>query len=149
MEYNLTNPLPALLKHFRKKAGLTQTDVATVLSMSRSGYANYEEGRNIPNIEQTLQLSELLNHDLLYAYTLSSRYMRARSGKSRQMVMESDTYLDALNTNGNATSLVANYLQLNSSDKQLVDKFVESLAAKLPPTKPKNESVTKDENFNP
>ena len=73
MEYNATNPLPSLLKHFRKKAGLTQTDVATALSMSRSGYANYEEGRNIPNIEQTLQLSELLHHDLLYAYTLSSR----------------------------------------------------------------------------
>ena len=69
MEYNATNPLPSLLKHFRKKAGLTQTDVATALSMSRSGYANYEEGRNIPNIEQTLQLSELLHHDLLYAYT--------------------------------------------------------------------------------
>ena len=89
MEYNATNPLPSLLKHFRKKAGLTQTDVATALSMSRSGYANYEEGRNIPNIEQTLQLSELLHHDLLYAYTLSSRYMRARSNRSRQMVMES------------------------------------------------------------
>lgn len=40
MEYNATNPLPSLLKHFRKKAGLTQTDVATALSMSRSGYAN-------------------------------------------------------------------------------------------------------------
>ena len=121
MEYNATNPLPSLLKHFRKKAGLTQTDVATALSMSRSGYANYEEGRNIPNIEQTLQLSELLHHDLLYAYTLSSRYMRARSNRSRQMVMESDTYLAALMTN---------YQMLGTKDKMLVDKFVESLAAK-------------------
>lgn len=25
MEYNATNPLPSLLKHFRKKAGLTLT----------------------------------------------------------------------------------------------------------------------------
>ena len=130
MEYNATNPLPSLLKHFRKKAGLTQTDVATALSMSRSGYANYEEGRNIPNIEQTLQLSELLHHDLLYAYTLSSRYMRARSNRSRQMVMESDTYLAAIKTNENMAALMTNYQMLGTKDKRLVDKFVESLAAK-------------------
>ena len=130
MEYNATNPLPSLLKHFRKKAGLTQTDVATALSMSRSGYANYEEGRNIPNIEQTLQLSELLHHDLLYAYTLSSRYMRARSNRSRQMVMESDTYLTAIKTNENMAALMTNYQMLGTKDKMLVDKFVESLAAK-------------------
>ena len=130
MEYIATNPLPSLLKHFRKKAGLTQTDVATALSMSRSGYANYEEGRNIPNIEQTLQLSELLHHDLLYAYTLSSRYMRARSNRSRQMVMESDTYLSAIKTNENMAALMTNYQMLGTKDKMLVDKFVESLAAK-------------------
>ena len=130
MEYSATNPLPSLLKHFRKKAGLTQTDVATALSMSRSGYANYEEGRNIPNIEQTLQLSELLHHDLLYAYTLSSRYMRARSNRSRQMVMESDTYLAAIKTNENMAALMTNYQMLGTKDKMLVDKFVESLAAK-------------------
>ena len=130
MEYNATNPLPSLLKHFRKKAGLTQTDVATALSMSRSGYANYEEGRNIPNIEQTLQLSELLHHDLLYAYTLSSRYMRARSNRSRQMVMESDTYLATIKTNENMAALMTNYQMLGTKDKMLVDKFVESLAAK-------------------
>ncbi len=130
MEYNATNPLPSLLKHFRKKAGLTQTDVATALSMSRSGYANYEEGRNIPNIEQTLQLSELLHHDLLYAYTMSSRYMRARSNRSRQMVMESDTYLAAIKTNENMAALMTNYQMLGTKDKMLVDKFVESLAAK-------------------
>ena len=130
MEYNATNPLPSLLKHFRKKAGPTQTDVATALSMSRSGYANYEEGRNIPNIEQTLQLSELLHHDLLYAYTLSSRYMRARSNRSRQMVMESGTYLAAIKTNENMAALMTNYQMLGTKDKMLVDKFVESLAAK-------------------
>lgn len=130
MEYNATNPLPSLLKHFRKKAGLTQTDVATALSLSRSGYANYEEGRNIPNIEQTLQLSELLHHDLLYAYTLSSRYMRARSNRSRQMVMESGTYLAAIKTNENMAALMTNYQMLGTKDKMLVDKFVESLAAK-------------------
>ena len=65
MKPHSSNPLPALLRYFRQKAGLTQQDVAAALSISRSGYANYEEGRNIPNIEQAIKLSELLNHDFL------------------------------------------------------------------------------------
>ena len=130
MKPHSSNPLPALLRYFRQKAGLTQQDVAAALSISRSGYANYEEGRNIPNIEQTMQLSELLHHDLLYAYTLSSRYMRTRSEKSKQMVMESDSYLAAIKTNENLAALMINYQHLNTKDKRLVEKFVESLAAK-------------------
>lgn len=68
MKPHSSNPLPALLRYFRQKAGLTQQDVAAALSISRSGYANYEEGRNIPNIEQAIKLSELLNHDF-YMHT--------------------------------------------------------------------------------
>ena len=83
MKPHSSNPLPALLRYFRQKAGLTQQDVAAALSISRSGYANYEEGRNIPNIEQAIKLSELLNHDFLYAYTLSSRYMQDLAGASK------------------------------------------------------------------
>ena len=56
MKPHSSNPLPALLRYFRQKAGLTQQDVAAALSISRSGYANYEEGRNIPNIEQAIKL---------------------------------------------------------------------------------------------
>lgn len=52
MKPHSSNPLPALLRYFRQKSGLTQQDVAAALSISRSGYANYEEGRNIPNIER-------------------------------------------------------------------------------------------------
>lgn len=55
MKPHSSNPLPALLRYFRQKAGLTQQDVAAALSISRSGYANYEEGRNIPNIEQAIK----------------------------------------------------------------------------------------------
>ena len=56
--------------------------------------------------------------------------MRARSNRSRQMVMESDTYLAAIKTNENMAALMTNYQMLGTKDKMLVDKFVESLAAK-------------------
>ena len=98
MKPHSSNPLPALLRYFRQKAGLTQQDVAAALSISRSGYANYEEGRNIPNIEQAIKLSELLNHDFLYAYTLSSRYMQGHP-KPLQIVMEDNSYMTAIESN--------------------------------------------------
>ena len=46
------------------------------------------------------------------------------------MVMESDTYLAAIKTNENMAALMTNYQLLGTKDKMLVDKFVESLAAK-------------------
>lgn len=130
MEYSTPNPLPALLKYFRKKSGFTQLDIASKLSISRSGYASYEEGRNLPSIEQTIKLSELLDHDLLYAYTLSSRYMQAQSGKPKQMVMESNSYLAAIEANQNTAKLLNNYKILSRHDQLLVDRFVENLSSK-------------------
>ena len=130
MNYSTTNPLPALIKYFRKKAGLTQEEVAESLSISRSGYANYEEGRNIPNIEQTIKLSELLNHDLLYAYTISSRYMQEHAEMAHQMVMESNSYLSTIESNDNAADLITNYASLSKDDRRLVDAFVKNLCDK-------------------
>ena len=130
MNYSTTNPLPALIKYFRKKAGLTQAKVAESLSISRSGYANYEEGRNIPNIEQTIKLSELLNHDLLYAYTISSRYMQEHAEMAHQMVMESNSYLSTIESNDNAADLITNYASLSKDDRRLVDVFVKNLCDK-------------------
>ena len=130
MNYSTTNPLPALIKYFRKKAGLTQAEVAESLSISRSGYANYEEGLNIPNIEQTIKLSELLNHDLLYAYTISSRYMQEHAEMAHQMVMESNSYLSTIESNDNAADLITNYASLSKDDRRLVDAFVKNLCDK-------------------
>lgn len=133
MKYNSTNPLPALLKYFRRKSMLTQQDVADSLSISRSGYANYEEGRTLPNIEQTIQLSKLFNHDLLYAYKLSLQYIHEH-GYERyvpaEIVMESNTYLSSLESGSNTLNMLNNYKALNTNDQKLVNTFVENLAAK-------------------
>lgn len=134
MDYNSTNPLPALLKYFRSRCGLTQREVADTLSISRSGYANYEEGRTLPSIEQTIKLSELLNHDLLYAYTLSSRYMHSREqdAAALPMVMEDNTYIASLKSGDNAMSMLSNYKALSKGDRRLVDLFVKNLSEKTP-----------------
>ena len=129
MKPHSSNPLPALLRYFRQKAGLTQQDVAAALSISRSGYANYEEGRNIPNIEQAIKLSELLNHDFLYAYTLSSRYMQGHP-KPLQIVMEDNSYMTAIESNQSTADMLGNYRSLSDSDRQLIDTFVANLASK-------------------
>ena len=124
MKPHSSNPLPALLRYFRQKAGLTQQDVAAALSISRSGYANY-----IPNIEQAIKLSELLNHDFLYAYTLSSRYMQGHP-KPLQIVMEDNSYMTAIESNQSTADMLGNYRSLSDSDRQLIDTFVANLASK-------------------
>lgn len=44
---------------YRKLKGLTQNDVAEYLGITRSGYANYEQGLRALSFETALQLGEL------------------------------------------------------------------------------------------
>ena len=44
------------------------------------------------------------------------------------LVMESNTYLNAIETNQNMAALINNYQSLNSNDRQLVDQFVADLS---------------------
>ena len=59
------NPLPDLLKYFRKKKHLTQEQVAKQLSVSRASYASYETGRIIPGMQHIMELSRILECTLL------------------------------------------------------------------------------------
>ena len=68
---NENYPLPKLLRYFREKKQMTQAEVAEQLSISRSGYANYESGRILPGIEHIAKLSKILDHDFLFAYSMS------------------------------------------------------------------------------
>ena len=49
------------LKAARKACGLTQKQVATMLKVVESCYANWEQGRTEPNIEMLRKLSLLFN----------------------------------------------------------------------------------------
>ena len=52
------------LKNARKDAGLTQKQVAEVLNVVESCYANWEQGRTEPNVYFLRQLSAVLNISL-------------------------------------------------------------------------------------
>lgn len=47
------------LKDFRKKRGLTQAEVANVLSLSQAQYYRLESGKSLLNSKQIMQLCEL------------------------------------------------------------------------------------------
>lgn len=49
------------LKKFRQAAGLTQQQVADVLSLDRSTYAYYESGKTTPDIRSVSKLIKIFN----------------------------------------------------------------------------------------
>lgn len=54
------------LKEARKKAGLSQEQLADKISVSRSAIAKWESGKGMPDIENLKALSKLLNVSLDY-----------------------------------------------------------------------------------
>ncbi len=52
------------LKDARKQSGLTQKQVADVLNVVESCYANWEQGRTEPNIEMLRRLGKIFNVSL-------------------------------------------------------------------------------------
>ena len=50
-----------LLRHYRQKKNLSQRELGLMLGLSRSGYANYENGACLPCIDQINLLSEILD----------------------------------------------------------------------------------------
>lgn len=54
------------LRFARKRAYLTQQDVADKLEIDRSTYAYHEAGKAIPNIFTLIKLTEIFNVDISY-----------------------------------------------------------------------------------
>lgn len=53
-----------MLKYFRKKAGLSQTELADKLGLSTSTIGMYESGRRQPNFEIEEKMADFFNTDL-------------------------------------------------------------------------------------
>lgn len=52
---------PEKLKALRLKNGLTQDELGEKLYLSRTSISNYEIGKNKPNIETIIAISDLFN----------------------------------------------------------------------------------------
>lgn len=59
----------ARLKKIRRSRKLTQYTLSQKLHISRQAYANYEQGRCIPPIPVLIDISLLLNYNLLLLFT--------------------------------------------------------------------------------
>ncbi len=92
------NPLPVMLHYFRKKKNLTQEEIAKMLSISRSSYASYESGRIIPHFDQIVKLSKILEHDFLFAYTISCESQLNENSAYAEYVYEGNNYYASKNT---------------------------------------------------
>ncbi len=90
---NENNPLPIMLRHFRRKKNFTQKQVADMLQISRSSYANYESGRVVPRFDQISKISAILEHDFLFAYTISCQNRFENEVICTDYVYEPDTYV--------------------------------------------------------
>ncbi len=126
MNNEINNPLPKLLRHYRLKMGYTQKEVADSLSISRSGYANYEEGRCSPSIEQIVELSKLLNHDFLFAYSLAEEAMRrsTKCTKCSDTLSEGSSYNFSLSNNNETNYILNAYGMLSNPEKKLIEKYL-------------------------
>ena len=59
------------LKLLRKERGLLQKDIADFLNISKSAYGYYEQGRNEPDIQTIVKLSEFYNVSADYILELT------------------------------------------------------------------------------
>lgn len=70
----MTNTWNEKLKFARKSKNLSQQDVANALGITRSCYANYEQGLREPNIDIIKQLCVFLDMSADYFVGLNDNY---------------------------------------------------------------------------
>jgi transcriptional regulator with XRE-family HTH domain len=116
--------LPKLLRHYREKQKLTQSQVAKALSMSRTGYANYEEGRALPSVEQIIKLSNLLKHDFLFAYTLAFEYSHSDPVSNASHVSDTNSYITEDLYQYNVINFLSGFRQLPYHEQKLVQMYI-------------------------
>lgn len=95
------------LKSIRYSRKLTQSKLSKKLNISRQAYANYEQGRCIPTINILIELSFLLNYNLLTLFI-----------PDRDINSSSSDFSSAANITETEISLiVALYQKLTTDDR--------------------------------
>lgn len=79
-----------LLRHYRQKKNLSQRELGLMLGLSRSGYANYENGACLPCVDQIKLLSEILDYDFLFAFTRANASITSYERKKEPAVLVCD-----------------------------------------------------------
>ncbi|MDE5769727.1 MAG: helix-turn-helix domain-containing protein [Oscillospiraceae bacterium] len=99
------------LKQARKKAGLTQKEVADKLGLQYTTYRNYEQGQREPNNKTILALSNLFN--------VSTDYLLGKEDP-----------LEALNLSPVGKAIVQLYISLPPQERTALAEHIISLSEK-------------------
>jgi len=70
---SILNNMSQRLKTLRKESGLSQLQVAEKLYVTRSAYANYEQGTRQPSTDIIIKLAELYNVSTDYLLGVSQK----------------------------------------------------------------------------
>lgn len=57
----MSNNFSKNIKFLRKKMGLNQEHIASLLNVARNTYSNYESGRNEPSFDMLIKISKIFN----------------------------------------------------------------------------------------
>lgn len=119
MEDKNSSTLAKLLKYYRKKKGLSQMAVASHINVSRSCYANYEEGLRLPSADKIFMLSDLLEHDFIFAFSEACRE------RALPFTLEEEQKYNSKELNAeNIGSFIYEFRKLTRHDQRLIFRYV-------------------------
>mgnify|MGYP001774629849 CR=1 FL=1 len=119
------------LRTLRKQHHLTQTDLSTMLNVSRQAYSNYETGKRTPDLDALLFLSRY------YHVSLSELVLGLAPGtsdSSRKIMEESVPYLCSSDKKTGRTiylseeemDLILRFRSLSKENRQIITGFLKS-----------------------
>lgn len=106
------------IKNLRKEKGLTQSDLARLMNVSKSTIAMYETNKNYPNLIMVKQLCQILETTGDYLIGLVDNPLEVYKSNARN---------DTSELHADEKNLLANYSQLNNDGKDKAQEYVSDL----------------------
>ena len=116
--FDVDELLPQNLVFFRKRAGLTQQQVADMLNINRTTYTKYETGSSEPGIEIIKRLAEIFDTDVS---------MLLEGDRSPLDAAVSDSFDDDMIFDKDIKELISFYNLLGKEEKEKVKEFIKDL----------------------
>lgn len=107
---NSENKFASRLRQLREKAGLSQTDLARELNVSRGAISYYENGDRIPNIEFLMDVAGYFNVPVEFMLGLRDNYQLS-AAEQKELFFLSDQAL-------------SNLLEVAADDGELLNEFI-------------------------
>ena len=114
--YDTDELLAQNLVFFRKRAGMTQQQVADMLNINRTTYTKYETGDSEPSVEIIKRLANIFETDVSALLVGEKLPLNAAVGDSCDMIMDSDI-----------RELISFYNKLDKEEKKKVKEYIKNL----------------------